>query len=247
MRNGRKTVLSIGVVLAVMLLVGTAFSGGAYGRSIDATPQQTDISTLTIEVSKVSPNETGKINKIIDQAKTYEQLVSNLNEKHFIQENSSNLYEKIVVKSGHKVINEFTYVYLPFKDATGETAFLVFIINHSKIQSFSVGYFPNNAIKNEHNFQTESFTYYYWWGWKVVLTEQETQELIDGLAAAGATIGAIAALLIEVGVPAGIAGVIAAFLAAGAADIAFIDSLGGHHGVYFAGTWVGNIIWCWHN
>jgi len=41
------------------------------------------------------------------------------------------------------------------------------------------------------------------------------------------------------GVPAGIAGVIVAFLLAGSADIAFIDWIGGNHGVYFAGTWWG--------
>ena len=241
-----RIVLGIGVLFAVILLVGTAFSGSVYGRSMASTPQRTNISTLKIEFSKMSSMETSKINKIINQGKTYEQLVSNLKEKHFMQDKSSNIYEKIVVKSRDTIINEFTYVYLPFKDVTGKTAFVVFIVKHSKVQSFSVGYSPNNAVENEHHFQIESSTHYYWWGWKVVLTEHETQGLILALGAAGATVAAIAALLIETGVPAGIAGVIAAFLLAGSADIAFIDWLGGNHGVYFAGTWWGNI-WCWHN
>ena len=93
-----------------------------------------------------------------------------------------------------------------------------------------------------------AYVYFYWWGWKVVLSEEETQMLILILSAVGSNTAAIAAALAWLfGIPSGIAGAIAAFLAASAVDVAVIDAIGGHRGIYFIGFWFFPFVWCWHN
>jgi len=86
---------------------------------------------------------------------------------------------------------------------------------------------------------------HHWWGWKVVFTEQETQDIVSILEKGSATAGAIAAYLIYTGVPAGIALIAAAALMASATVIYTIDALGGHKGIYVEYV-LGQII-IWHN
>ncbi len=236
-------ILVVGVVMAVVLLLGTGFSGTVYAKEYNGH------------------NDNSVSFRMVESKALYKYALLKIEKHRF-----SLQYSKIVIA---KINRDSYWIYIPFKPTRAVIGGLSIIYTNKSIIDSAWGYYDKqvgkisifNVISGKKEvIYTEhinaksisepsllSTTYYYWWGWKVVLTEDETQTLILGLGAAGASVAAIAALLAWLGIPAGIAGVIAAFLAAGSADIAFIDHLGGNKGVYFSGIWGTNIVWCWHN
>ncbi len=236
-------IIIAGVAMAVVLLIGTGFSGTVYAKEYN------------IHKNNSIPF------KMVESNALYKYALLKIEKYQF-----SLQYNKMVFT---KMNRDSYWIYIPFKSADAIIGGLSIIYANTTITDIAWGYYDRQVgkisifnvisgkkeviytehinIKSISEPSVLSSTYYYWWGWKVVLTEYETQTLILGLGAAGASVAAIAALLAWLGIPAGIAGVIAAFLAAGSADIAFIDHLGGNKGVYFSGIWGTNIVWCWHN
>lgn len=80
-----------------------------------------------------------------------------------------------------------------------------------------------------------------WWGGDAYIDECQTQEIISILKTGGATAGQIIAILgFDIGP------IISFILAAAAGLIDFIDGLGGHQGIYIWFTWIGPVVWIWH-
>ena len=113
MRNRMKIVLSIGVLLAVMLLVGTAFSGNVYAKPYSSMSRVKAQTSLFVDINK----------KALNKALRYSQI-DLINDFNAI---SPHVIEKIPLYSPQ---GKLIYYYVLFKDDKGWEYFSIISVSY---------------------------------------------------------------------------------------------------------------------